>query len=407
MKCTKDLLILLLPLFLFIGLTACNNDSDSATRGQYVGRDITDLESTDDNLASEDEIDLALTVRPELASPDDLEDAVAEEQNGEDSAQVTVEDLEEADDNTTFGGTADGITGALHRIEYGNNVVYLFGTLHFYRHGWTPFAPVVEDAIQRADVFVTEIDHGEMAIMEAALPTVMFLTDGHAWASFLPEEAYNHLVATVTAWGTNHEMINTWHPTFLISSFELQQAMVLEASRAAETGASLTLDTSIDTHIMNIAAERGSPHIGLESAGQQLELLYTPPLEVVVAQVMAFGTPAETSERMNDLGTLSDMAQWYETNNFQAFQDQFARAIQDETPERLDITYMREKLANYRSTYYARQIAELLRETAEPTTFFVAVGISHIVRARNGVEGVTDIVEQLYLLGIRAEPHWD
>ena len=398
MKYTKSLLMLLLSLFLFFGLTACNNESEPETRDNMVARDISDLESTDMDLESEDEIDLDATGRPELATADVSEN----DQNQQDSVQATVEGSEETADDAFAGGA---ITGAFHRVEYGNNVVYLFGTLHFYRHGWTPFAPVVEDAMQRADVFVTEINREEMAVIETILPAVMFLHDGHAWASFLPDEAYNHLVAMATAWGTNYEMINTWHPTFLISSFELQKAMVLEANPATGTGASITLDASIDAHIMNIAIERGVPILGLESAQQQLEMLYTPPLEVVVAQVMAFGTPEETIERMNYLGTLSDMARWYETNNFQAFQDQFTRAIQDETPERSDITYFRETIANYRSTYYARQIADLLRETEEPTTFFVAVGISHIVRARNGVEGVTDIIEQLYLLGIEAEPY--
>ena len=403
MKHTKNLLIFLLPLFLFIGLTACNNDSDSATRGRYVGRDMTDLDLADDDSASEDGTNLDLTGRPELSPADATED----DYNRDSPVQITVDGDEVGLEETGNNAPGDGITGALHRIEYGNNVAYLFGTLHFYRHGWTPFAPVVEDAMRRADVFVTEIDRAEMAIIEAALPAVMFLHDGHAWASFLPDEAYNHLVAMMTAWGTNYEMINTWHPTFLISSFELQKAIVLEANHAAGTGASITLDTSIDAHIKNIATERGVPNLGLERAQQQLEMLYAPPLEVVVAQVMAFGTPEETIEKMNYLGTLSDMARWYETNNFQAFQDQFTRAIQDETTERPDITYFRETLANYRSTYYARQIADLLRETEEPTTFFVAVGISHIVRARNGVEEVTDIIEQLYLLGIDAKPYWE
>jgi len=403
MKYKNTLLILLLPLFLLIGLTACNNDPDSATRGHYVGRDMTDPDLADDDLASEDGTNLDLTGRPELSSADATED----EYNGESPVQITVDGDEEGFEETGNIASSGSITGALHRIEYGNNVAYLFGTLHFYRHGWTPLAPAVEDAMRRADVFVTEIDREEMALIETALPAVMFLHDGHAWASLLPDEAYNHLVAMVTAWGTNYEMINTWHPTFLISSFELQKAMVLEANRATETGVSITLDTSIDAHIMNIATEREVPILGLESARQQLEMLYTPPLEVVVAQVMAFATPEETIERMNYLGTLSDMAGWYQTNNFQAFQDQFMRAIQDETAERPDITYFRETLANYRSTYYARQIADLLRETEEPTTFFVAVGISHIVRAGNGVEGVTDIIEQLSLLGIEAEPLWE
>jgi len=63
--------------------------------------------------------------------------------------------------------------------------------------------------------------------------------------------------------------------------------------------------------------------------------------------------------------------------------------------------YMIEVLMNFRSTYYAERIAELLQDTDEPTTFFVAVGISHVIREG---EHLTNIVEQLELRGITAEP---
>jgi hypothetical protein len=58
---------------------------------------------------------------------------------------------------------------------------------------------------------------------------------------------------------------------------------------------------------------------------------------------------------------------------------------------------------NYRSTYYANVIAGLLQDTEEPTTFFVVVGKSHVVRSLAGDE-FTDIVQQLGLLGIEAVP---
>ena len=66
---------------------------------------------------------------------------------------------------------------------------------------------------------------------------------------------------------------------------------------------------------------------------------------------------------------------------------------------------MREVIGNWRSTYFANEIARLLRETGEPTTFFVAVGLSHINRSGAG-EGFTDIVEQLELAGFTAVPLW-
>ena len=127
--------------------------------------------------------------------------------------------------------------------------------------------------------------------------------------------------------------------------------------------------------------------------------------EVVVAQVMNFTTPEQMVEELFYIGTLADMADWYETNNYNAFAEMFARTYEFENEDRPDLTYQREILMNFRSTYYAERISELLRGTEESTTFFVVVGLSHIIRSMGG-EGLTDIVEQLQLQGFTPEPLW-
>ena len=360
MKKMKHLLILLMTLVLLVGLTACANEYEPA-EPEYIPEVEETIEPPEEEEAP-----------PEVEEPDEPE---------------------EVEEETPAGSQ---ITGAIHRIEYGDNVVYLFGTIHAYREGWTPLADVVEDAMARADVFVAEISSEEMALVEARVPEIMFLPDGQTWADYLPEEAFDHFVAMTAEWGVGYEEANTISPSFLIQLLELQLAFSLVDDLA------MGLDASVDAYVMGVAEERGLPTLGLESADQQIEILYNPPFEVVVAQVMAFGTPDEALDFMMDTGTLADMADWYETNNFQAFQDQFILSFED--VDCLATNYMRETLINFRSTYYAQRIAELLRETEEPTTFFVAVGISHVVRARGGVEGLTDIVEQLELLDIIAEP---
>ena len=352
----KRLLVLLLALVLVFGLVACANAPEAAPP----------------NPTSEP---------PPVADPPPTP---AEPGNDEEEIGVAAEN--------------SNITGALHRIEYGDNVVYLFGTIHAYREGWTPLAAVVEDAIDRADVFVLEMSDEEFAIMDTLTVEAMFLPDGQAWVEFLPAEAYDHLVEMVEIWGIPYEDMNTWHPSFLI--------LILKMEISNAFAPDVTMEDSIDSYVIRRAAERGLPTLGLEAAAQQAEILYNPPFEVVVAQVMALGTPDEMAEEIMYVGTMADMAEWYETNDFQAFREQFVRQFRDISEERLDLLYMQEMLINFRSTYYANGIADLLRNTEEPTTFFVAVGISHVVRAMGGTEGLTDIVEQLGFMGIVAEPLW-
>ena len=49
------------------------------------------------------------------------------------------------------------------------------------------------------------------------------------------------------------------------------------------------------------------------------------------------------------------------------------------------------------------KIARLLRETEEPTTFFIAVGLSHVIRSKIG-EGFTDIANSMRNGADRAAP---
>jgi hypothetical protein len=96
----------------------------------------------------------------------------------------------------------------------------------------------------------------------------------------------------------------------------------------------------------------------------------------------------------------------YESNDIPALIEAFSRTLSVEATINSPYgIYMREIISNYRSTYYANAIAWLLRETEEPTTFFAAVGISHVIRSAGGEE-FTDIVEQLGLLGFDVVPLW-
>ena len=343
---------------------------------------------------------IAACGEPEAMAPEPAPEVVetptpAEPEPEPAPTEETPEEVEEIQETA-----GSNITGALTRFEYGDNVVYLFGTIHAYREGWTPLADIVEDAIDRADVFIAEISDEEMAMLVGMVEEYMLIPGGQTWVDFLPEEAYVHLVEMIEFREIPYEAVNMMHPSFfvMLAGLQLAQEMAVDIAMGA--------DLSVDAYVMRRAAERGLPTLGLETAVQQAEILYRPPIEVVVAQVMAFTGPDEAVAELLYVGTLDDMADWYEENNFQAFQDQFVRAHAHETEDRVDLIYTRETLMNFRSTYYAERIAELLRETEEPTTFFVAVGLSHVMRAMNGLEGWTDIVQQLELQGFTAEPLW-
>ena len=294
------------------------------------------------------------------------------------------------------------IHGAIHRVEYGYNVAYLFGTMHGGHEYWFPLADVVEDALRRADVLAVEIDEigGTEEDFEAAIMDAMFLPDGMTWAEFLPEYAYDHLVEMMAEWDIDYEGVNTMNPWALVFSLELQIANVLSDFE-------IGLGISVDAYIADVAAELDLPIIGLESSEQQTNILFNPPFEVKVAGIMNFLPPAEMIAEImeSDALTLDQMAYYYKMNNLYALAYGFRKEIGADI-ECIVATYMREKVMNWRSTYYANEIARLLQETEEPTTFFVAVGLSHIIRSWGGEE-FTDIVQQLRQQGFTVVPLWE
>ncbi|MCL2843585.1 MAG: TraB/GumN family protein [Oscillospiraceae bacterium] len=300
------------------------------------------------------------------------------------------------------------IHGALHRIEYGDNVVYLFGSLHGGRDRWYPLADVVEDAMDRADIFVTEIGHVDAAAQAEALQTVIALPDGQTWAEFFPADVYEHLVEMAEIWGLPYEEVNTENPAFFILSIEMEILQLLAEDMELGNTAG---DISVDGYVMDRALERARPIISLETVEQQMQILYRPPAEVVAARALSWMSLEEMMEVAQDSDEpgLDELADMYEANDLVGLADMFGASISLEAEAAAEgdlwIAYMREYVMNWRSTYYANEIARLLQETEEATTFFVVVGISHIIRSLFGEE-FTDIVEQLELLDFEAVPMW-
>jgi len=312
--------------------------------------------------------------------------------------------IEDEEEYPTYEPATQGsnIHGAIHRVEYGGNVAYLFGTIHGGHAHWFPLADVVEDALRRADVVAVEVaeiatgsDTFDDSIMEA-----MFLPDGLTWVDILPEDEYRHLVETLRGWGLVYEHTNTMNPAFLISILELQFLLSISEFN-------IDWDVTVDVYITAVATELGLPVIGLESIEQQIDIVYNPPFEVMLARIMSFLSPNELLEMLyeSDELTLDEMAFYYENNNFEPINRSFAQTLGADV-ECLYAIYMREIASNWRSTYYANEIMRLLQETEEPTTFFVAVGLSHINRSEAGEE-FTDIVQQMRLAGFNVMPIWE
>jgi len=159
---------------------------------------------------------------------------------------------------------------------------------------------------------------------------------------------------------------------------------------------------TVDEYIANTALELGLPIVGLESAEQVLDIYFNAPFNVMVARIMSFLPRNDFLANHNEYPTSDDLINYYENNKIESTLDVYVieLGVHIECIYRI---YVREKVSNWRSTYYANEIVRLLQETEEPSTFFVAVGLSHIIRSRAGEE-FTDIIQQLEFAGFATTP---
>ena len=164
-------------------------------------------------------------------------------------------------------------------------------------------------------------------------------------------------------------------------------------------------DSSVDSYVVSVARELGIPVIGLESMRQQMHIAFNLPRAEMYAFLELMDAPDAMLAAMfeSDELTLDQLAHYYETNDFAAILENIAlTALDNDCPYD---NYMLEMLQGWRSMYYGHAVARLLRNTEEPTTFFVAVGLLHVISSGAG-EDFTDLLQVLEREGFTIEPLW-
>ncbi|MCL2851886.1 MAG: TraB/GumN family protein [Defluviitaleaceae bacterium] len=266
-----------------------------------------------------------------------------------------------------------GIHGMISRIEHGDNVAYVFGSMHAGRAHWFPLAAVVEDAMRRADVFVFEYDMSvnyDSPEMVLLVMEHMFLPDGVNLADLLPPDVHAAFVENINTYDwVNYEAARAMHP------FSVSQLVMYEVS--AELG--VLMEFSVDAYVYNFAARHGMPVLGLNDIAEELAIASDMPEEAMTAFIAGISDKATLLAQ----GEILVLADAYEANDMTGIRgtisDGFA-AYRDDPAA----AFMRDVLMHQRCVIFADEIERLLRETEEPSTFFITVGLAHIIGGEAG-----------------------
>jgi len=269
------------------------------------------------------------------------------------------------------------IHGLLSYVEYGDNRAYIFGSMHVGRPDFFPLADVVEQAMRRADTFAFEYDLTLDETLEGIVMALYFmiLPDDETLATYLPPEAYAHLLAVLeTFYYIDYELVEYMRPAAidtLMMYFEIAPALGVYA------------EYSVDEYVFEFAFDAGLPVLGLASMEHQLSLGFDLPHEVSVASVMAM------PNRNTLLAQTRSLVDAYVAQNINALR---ALVTIDDDGSCLYNTYFVDIIMTQRTSEFAQEIDRLLRETDEPTTFFITIGIAHLL---HGHGNAFEVLEEL------------
>ncbi|MCL2191362.1 MAG: TraB/GumN family protein [Treponema sp.] len=292
------------------------------------------------------------------------------------------------------------IHGFISRVAHGENVAYVFGSMHLGRPEWFPLSPVVEDAIARADVFAFEVDMALMASPEVMAHTagLMTLPDGLTLRDVLSPESFQGFLESLEILPTiTYEMIANFTPvgaSMVIATVEMLPLMGIYSIY------------SVDSYVHAVAMAAGKPVIGLNDIFREVDLLLGVPMEI---QATMFDSPADWEEvdwttadwdaivqYVVDMG----LVEAYETGDAAMLRNAMGSAL-SENPTPFEEHFHHTNF-HVRCHIFAGEIARLLRETEEPTTFFVTVGAAHIIGGEFG-----KVLALLKEMGFDVVPLWN
>ena len=266
------------------------------------------------------------------------------------------------DVSTTQRAEAQGIHGFLTRVEYGDNIAYLFGDYWLARSNKPSFAPIVEEAMQRTDVFFVRGDGtaSDDPVFQEFLHGRILLPGDVTMANYLPPDIYEKFVYYIESHNVDTWFLDVFVPTMIVGTgIPLEMAGKLNAEMF-----------SVGNFIEDYATAAGLPTYAF------LDPFWISYVLNPVSDEIQFAA-AQTVTHMEDtLLRLEAILSAYEQQNETLLIEMLRSPIYD------GMNAYKRHLAEVDLLFaeeFRLGIAELLRETEEPTTFFIPTRIENII----------------------------
>lgn len=250
---------------------------------------------------------------------------------------------------------------ALWHVEGPNGEAYLFGSIHLLPKNIDWHTAEVDQAIDRAQVFVFEVSTGGKAQAEIRqlIASEGMLPPGQSLSALLPPASRGDFEAAIAKAHLSPEAVNREKP-WLVSL----QLLVAEA-----TAEQYSPDAGVDQAVMEIAAKRHMPSRYFETIGQQFRLLAGGSDKVQLSEFQS--DLKDFGQSDDELGPLVDA--WSKGQ-----EDKVAQLMNEDLADEPEA---KAALLTDRNKNWVGQIKKMLKEKK---VFFITVGAGHLA----GPEGV-------------------
>lgn len=256
---------------------------------------------------------------------------------------------------------------------------YLFGTHHIAPATMMDSVKGMKDAMKGVDKVYGEVVMSELldpqAQMGLAAKYLMAPADSTLSKVLIPVQldSVNNLLGRLSGGGANVSMLEMMKPTIVSA-----QLVILENMK---TFPDFNPQQQLDGMIQDFASAAGIPVGGLETAEEQMQLLYGKPISIQANELMEavrdFDNEAEKSKKLSEA---------YVTQDFNALSDIFKAVEEDETESLKKLLYDRND-----------SWMKIIKSKLPEESMFIAVGAGHLV-------GDHGLIQQLRQAGYTVSP---
>lgn len=252
--------------------------------------------------------------------------------------------------------------GLLFEVKSGQNVAYLFGSIHIAKADYYPMSKKVEDAYNGADTVAVEADTSDPSSMQALMPKLSYAA---------PDKLQNHLKPETwssiqAVFGPAAEQMQGFKPFVLSSAVSLQ------------VGMQMGFDPSqgIDLHYINRTKKDKKSLIELEGAEYQINLVSSLNDQEGDAMIASLLSSMKTGELPQELTKISNA---WKAGDAETIAQLFAEAAKKDEGSRK----MMKLLMDDRNVLMAKKVSDLM---ASGKKLFVVVGAGHLAGEKSVVE---------------------